>query len=326
MRIKLEKGRQKELILKAKNTETWKQLSNKIGLNEKYLFYELKNEMRLLPKEVYNKLCIIAKEDYDKYQEEELDDNWGRSKGGLISPGSKIKINKPLYSEELSEFVGAVLGDGHVCYIKKGKKIGVYVIRIAGDLVKDRDYHLYLKKIGQELFNLKSKEIFNKHHNERFLDFYSKELVEFFIDMGIKPGNKIKNQSTIPKWIFTKKSFMGTCLRGLIDTDGSIYRMSNKDPNLLRINFTNYNLTLLKDARNGFIKLGFNPSKIIRNKAFNLSRQKEIRKYIKEIGFKNSKHLKRFEEFSPVVQRSSIRGSGPRDPGSNPGGAIRIKP
>ena len=77
--------------------------------------------------------------------------------------------------------------------------------------------------------------------------------------------------------------------------------MSNKDPNLLRINFTNYNLTLLEDTRKAFIMLDFHPSKIINNKQFFISRQGEIRKYLKEIGFSNKKHLDRIKVFNSPV-------------------------
>jgi hypothetical protein len=141
-----------------------------------------------------------------------------------------------------------------------------------------------------------------KKQNERFLDISSKELVEFFIRMGIKPGNKIVNQSTIPKWIYKRQVYMRACVRGLIDTDGSIARMSNKDYNFLRIHFTNYNRTLLEDARKSFILLKYHPSKIICDTKFYLSQQKEIERYIKEIGFSNKKHLDRLSNFkkSPV--------------------------
>jgi predicted transcriptional regulator len=52
--------------------------------------------------------------------------------------------------------------------------------------------------------------------------------------------------------------------------------MSNKNSNLLRIGFKNHSLKLLDDTKNGFIKLGFNPSKIINNSHFFISRQNEI--------------------------------------------------
>ena len=91
-----------------------------------------------------------------------------------------------------------------------------------------------------------------------------------------------------------------------MDTDGSIFRMSNKDQNLIRISFTNHNSKLLEDTRKGLIVLGFYPSKIIMNRQFFISRQEDIKKYLKEVGFSNKKHLKRIKIFnSPVVQRSN---------------------
>ena len=300
MRLQLQKGKQQELILLAKNRLSWQEIATKIGLNHHYFANELKNEKHLLSEEIYQKLCSLANVNYDQWIERKLDDNWGRSKGGLNSRGSTIVLPNIEMNEKLAEFVGAVLGDGNVNFYKKGKEIGVYHIRIAGDKVKDNEYHTYLKDICKEIFNLNAKNVIRP--NERFLDIYSKELVIFFIKMGIKPGNKITNQSTIPLWIFEKVEYIRACLRGLIDTDGSIFRMSQRDFNLIRINFTNHNFTLLNDTREGFLKLGYHPSKIIHQRQFNLSRQDEIKKYLKEVGFSNKKHLDRIRNFlSPIV-------------------------
>jgi intein/homing endonuclease len=224
--------------------------------------------------------------------------------GGLNSDGSTIRLVKPSFCSELAEFVGAVLGDGHVHFTRrssKKRKIGVYHVKIAGDLKLDEEYHNYLAELSKSLFNLDPKFTIQKTHNERFLCLCSRELVEFFMEMGIQPGNKIINQSTIPKWIYRDNSFLKACLRGLIDTDGCIHRMSKKDPNLLRINLKNHDYQLLKDARNAFILLGFNPSKIIRNNVFYISRQGEISKYLKEIGFSNKRHLDRLNVFKSSV-------------------------
>ena len=126
---------------------------------------------------------------------------------------------------------------------------------------------------------------------------YSKNLVEFFESIGFPAGNKIKNKVTIPLWIKENNFFLKRCIRGLIDTDGSVFRMSKKDPNLIRIGFKNFNKKLLDDTREAFIKLGFHPSKIICGAYFVLSRQDEINKYLSEIGFSNKKHLDRLNEF-----------------------------
>ncbi len=300
MRLVLERGKQRKLILLAKGNNTWNHLSKILNIFPSYLSGDLKNESILLSKENYIKLCKLANVNFNKFIIKELEDNWGRSKGGINSPGSLKEIPKVELDEKLAEFVGAVLGDGHVEFYKKGRKIGVYHIRIAGDLIKDRDYHVnYLKPLGEKLFNLEGKETtrIRPKSSGRFLDFRSRRLVEFFSHMGIKPGDKIRNQSTIPKWIFKDKKYLRTCIRGLIDTDGSIARMSRRDSNLLRILFTNHNIALLKDTREAFIELGFSPSKLMNNRQFYLSRQAEIERYIKEIGFSNKKHLNRFIKF-----------------------------
>ena len=302
MRIILDKGRQRELIEKAKQGFTWGDLAKKLNLNQNYLMTELRNERRTLSEKNYKTLCSLAKTNFDKYISEKLKDNWGKSKGGINSPGSLKKIPKIKLDEKLAEFLGAVLGDGNICFYQRGNSVGVYGIKIAGDFIKDKDYHLnYLKRLSKNIFNLEAKEVIPKDKHERFLSLNSRALVEFFNSMGLRAGDKIKNQSTIPSWIFNEHSYIRACLRGLIDTDGSVFRMSKRDFNLIRINFCNHNITLLKDTREAFIKLGFHPSKIINNRQFYLSRQSEVGRYLKEIGFSNKKHLDRIKLFNSPV-------------------------
>jgi len=304
MRIKLKAGKQKELILLAKGNLTWKKAAKILEINESYLYYDLKNEVILLSQSLYKKLCEVTGKNYDEHIESTLDDNWGKIKGGTESrgKGSTINIKIPGKSEKLAELIGIILGDGNINYYKKGKKIGVYQINIAGDKNLDKDYHLnYVTPLFKELFEVKVKERLSKIGNGRYLVISSKQLVNFLISSGLKPGSKIKNQSTIPIWVWGNKNFLRVCLRGLIDTDGSIFRMSKRDYNLIRINFTNHNFTLLNDSRKAFLELGYHPSKIINNRQFHLSRQNEIKEYLKEIGFKNAKHIRRLNNFSPIV-------------------------
>jgi len=304
MRIRLTKGKQKELIEEANKKLSWEQLSKKTSLSKNYIRIDLRNERTFISDETYKKLKSISGKDFDSFIIQKLEDNWGRAKGGKNSLGSTIKLIKPKKDEKLAEFVGAVLGDGNLNYYKKGKNVGVYQVKIAGDYIKDKEYHLYLKKLCENIFNLKINEILNPAKNERFLVIYSKQLIEFFISMGILPGDKIKNQSTVPKWIFNNEEYLKACLRGLIDTDGSIFRMSNKDFNLIRIGFTNHNKKLLEDTRTSFIKLNFNPSKVINNRQFHISRQEEIKRYIHEIGFKNPKHYSKLPKFGIALSSS----------------------
>lgn len=307
MRIRLKKGKQTELILLAKKEKTWKELSKELEIKEGYLSHEIKKEIVLISENLYKRLGEISNSNFDGNIIEKLDDNWGKSKGGIESSknskGSLKEIKIPERDEKLAELIGIILGDGNINFYKKGKKIGVYQVTITGHKELDKNYHLeHITNLFQELFQLKTKESISKNTNARTIKVSSLKLVNFLLQEGLKSGDKIRSQVTIPDWIKEKDEFLKACLRGLIDTDGSIFKMSNKDPNLLRINLTNYNLKLLEDSREGFIKLGFYPSKIIKNRQFFISRKDNISKYLKEIGFSNKKHKDRLRIFQSLVE------------------------
>jgi len=86
---------------------------------------------------------------------------------------------------------------------------------------------------------------------------------------------------------------MQSCLRGLIDTDGSVYLCGNGS-RFPRLNFSSNIEQLKKDFSKLCKKLGF------RNTPWNgkntmIYRKKDIFKYRDEIGFSNSYHLGRFQ-------------------------------
>ncbi len=117
------------------------------------------------------------------------------------------------------------------------------------------------------------------------------------------PGNKKLNNQGIPKWVFNERELLSACIRGLVDTDGSIFYISKRNKNL-RIDFTSYIPNLLRDTQKGLFSLGFNPSKVINQKHIFLSSKKDVNRYIKEIGFHNQKHLNRvnkFDSYAPIV-------------------------
>ena len=307
MKLRLRKGYQQKLILLSKGNLTWRELSHLLEIPKGYLCNDLKYEKRLISEGAYHKMCQIVEKNFDKEIIQKLPDNWGKSLGGKNSKGSFKKISKPKQDESLAEFIGALLGDGNINFYNK-YKAGVYQIKIAGDFKLDKSYHLdYLKPLCQNLFKLNVKEIINQKKNERFLVIYSKGVIEFLQAMGLKHGDKIKNGTTIPPWVYNNVVYIRACVRGLMDTDGSIFRMSRRDPHLLRLGFTNYNLQLMLAVKSSFEKLGYSPSLSKNQKNLFISRQGEIERYLKEIGFSNPKHLRRLEMFrqskgsSPVV-------------------------
>lgn len=307
MRIRLKKGKQKELIalfLKSNNLSL-SSLARNLNKSMPTVYYWY-SEKNLLPLNVYK--ILDRKKEFKKDILEYKNLNWGQSKGGKLSSGNLIKIKNPKFGTKLAEFLGIMFGDGN-SYSNSLEDNGVYVIRIAGHSINDREYlENFVMKLVKDLFGLNGKTYLFKDKKAMHLIFYSKKLVDKLKDLGFPPGNKIKNKLKIPNWIKSKKSYAKAFIRGLIDTDGSIFRMSNQDPKLLRINFTNFIPDLLTEVRNILSELGFHPSKITSNGKIYLSRKSNISLYLKEIGFSNKKHINRLRNLkngsplgSPIV-------------------------
>jgi hypothetical protein len=198
---------------------------------------------------------------------------------------SKKTIQIPHKNEHLAEFIGVMLGDGGIYENKT-----VSQIRITGNSEKELKYFMnFLEPMIENLFAVLPVISCRKSEKTIVLRINSVETTKFLISCGLLSGNKVKNQVGIPQWIKNEKSLMKACLRGLIDTDGSIYRMTPQWPNLFQLSFKNNSKRLLQDVRDTFIALGFHPSKIFGNRIV-LTRQKEIYMYFKDIGSNNLKY------------------------------------
>lgn len=325
MRIRLKEGYQRKLVLLAKseNNFTWERLAERLGVARNYLVNEIRTEKRTLSEVIYNTLCNLADVNFDKHIVNRLDDNWGRSKGGVNS-GSfrepKLLVKKT--SVELAELIGIILGDGNIWC--DGSK-GYYYLRICGDSEKDRDYLLnYVKPLVENLFNVKM--FFTKYtgKNEMIIGVGNKDVVHTLNYFGLPAGNKKKNDVGIPNWIFESDEYLKVCIRGLIDTDGCVCPITGRD--YPYIWFTSNIENLKNTFKKAMDQLGFRTSKWRvhekRGDDTYIGNKEHINKYIQTISFKNKRHLDRLSKFAPIVQRPRIRPFRGRDPGSNPGGGI----
>lgn len=68
-------------------------------------------------------------------------------------------------------------------------------------------------------------------------------------------GSKLKQKVSIPNWIQRNRKFTLSCLRGLIETDGSVYR----DRKYKTVNFVTMNPQLAKNVMTSIAKLRFQP-------------------------------------------------------------------
>lgn len=184
------------------------------------------------------------------------------------------------YSDTLAEFIGILLGDGHLTPTQVTVTLGT----------KD-EYVDFVKDMVSKLFRIQSKYM-TAPQNAHIVYFGSTVAVKWLLSMGMV-FNKVKQQVDVPSWIFSKKNYMRAAVRGLMDTDGSVYLLRSG----VQMSFTNCSKPLLESFRRMLMQLNFCPSKISGHRVY-LTKQGDLRRYFQTIGFHNQKHTKRFLQFS----------------------------
>ena len=184
----------------------------------------------------------------------------------------------------LAEFIGIMLGDGNLYCNNKGQ----YVIRITGDLNKDKKYHEdFISNLFYGLFNKEMRV--QIYPDRRVLCCYSKHIFDQLISFGLKHGNKLENNVYIPDWIFDDDRYVIACLRGLIDTDGSVFpKSTNKEFFQIEISCAIPNLR--ESISQAFQKLDIkssNWSEGSNTPNCGIYKKEEIFKYCRLIGFNN---------------------------------------
>jgi hypothetical protein len=308
-RIKLKKGIQREIILQAsKKIGSLKKLSQRLDIPystaKKYI-----QEIFLLPEDLFNKIIKVIQSKKEHFEIEYFPKNWGKSIGGKkgmkaleekypekilewrrkglnsYPPINLKKIRYPNLNEKLAEFIGTYLGDG---------TITKYFIRISGDFRYDKPYFEHIKKLAHELFGLEATIRKEKKYNTLLITLFSKEMCSFLKnEFQINYGHKIRNNTSIPKKILENEKLCFACIRGLIDTDGSISRRGRQGTQFC-IQFTSHNKILLNQVTEFMIKKGI--FTFTDKTGTGTNKKEKIIKYFEKIGSSNMRHIVRFYE------------------------------
>ena len=310
-RIKLGKGQQHKLIQDlCDKYGSLKNVAEKWNISYS-MIKKYNQEIFLLPENIFDKIIYELEIDKSKLLFSYLDYNWGMKIGGkngmaVISKKYPSKINEwrreallkshnnrlkymklPDLNEKLAEFIGVYLGDG---------SLTPYCLKIVGDKRYDVSYFNYLNSLIFELFGLNGKMYLDKRSNTMCLVFFSKNLCDYLTkEFNLKPGDKIRNNSLIPSFILKDKDFSLACLRGLVDTDGSISRRG-RNGSQFTITFTNYNLNVLLQVKeisdnNNLFTFFSEKDKCLGTNSF-----EKIKKYFSKVGSSNLRHIVRFYE------------------------------
>lgn len=310
-RVVFYKHNQKEFMHSVCKNLSLKEFIRKHQLKIKYTtFRDYYSGKRSLPLDLFQALCKIGGRNQNNLDIKIKPKNWGaveggkrgiktlferyegslnvwRSKGGKISglkPHNLKKIILPSKNDErLSELVGAYLGDGTFTN---------YFIRICGDKRYDLPYFQYLSNITSNMLGINTTIRAARSKNQLYFEIHSKSFCDFFKKIGLKTGDKIVNKTKIPKIFLKNQKLIKACIRGLIDTDGSV----SKDGDSFSVRFTSHDDALLKQMHNITKLLDLFTFKT--GQEIGTRSKSKIFNYFSKIGSSNLRHIVRFCEFA----------------------------
>lgn len=224
--------------------------------------------------------------------------NWGQIKGGQATL-RKFSWHPPPYSDELAELLGILMGDGCLCkFYDRREQRKRHIIEVTGHSHELRYYETVVRPIFMKLFGIRG--YLYKRRGQNTLRFITKSrrIYEFLKSVGMPEGTKNKSKTfVIPNWIIETPNFAKACIRGLTDTDGTVFKSHGRWINICYKFGSN---SLIQSLHDALVKLGYHPTRIGKVYNFNpesrrthvcwqfyLSRHDEIMRFADEIGFHN---------------------------------------
>ena len=196
-----------------------------------------------------------------------------------------ININIPEFSVDLAEFVGIMLGDGG---------IAPHHISVTLNSLDEKKYSTFIIKLIKNLFNVTPKIYFKKESHALDIVVHRKLLVDFCLEIGLKKGNKIKQNIDIPDWIKSNQDFAKSCLCGLFDTDGSVYKHSyfskGKKYSYTKISFSSASPLLISSVSEILKNIGFYARIGRQCLSVHIDSRKDVDRFVSLIGTHNPKH------------------------------------
>ena len=210
--------------------------------------------------------------------------------------------------EEIAELIGIHLGDGCLSVTNTYQEYA-----LSGDLTEEREYYekrvipLFNRKIMVPLLGKPVKGKPDPSNGVYGFHVFKPEVVRFFCDLGFQPGTK--REALIPREIAKYRALVKKVLRGLFDTDGTLYFEKNysvhqsrhKRPKI-KLGTTSKKLAL--QVKIILEELGFKPmwkksykGKRDQNPVYSIviHRKTDIQKWLNEIKFKNPKHQSKIQ-------------------------------
>lgn len=171
-------------------------------------------------------------------------------------------------------------------------------------------HNLYSRLFYFEIFRIVKR---GDPYNSIELRIASKSIQKVLISVGFPRGPKLGKLS-VPKFVYRKKSYIRSFIRGLIDTDGSVYwRQSGKSYYLILV-WNTKSKSFAHEIKLLLEKLGYSPhiysttSKKLDSREWKiwrvyLNRKLDIKNFLSTVGFNNSTKIRQIRSKSIYLDK-----------------------
>lgn len=201
-----------------------------------------------------------------------------------VPPPALVTTKKRFFNRNLAYLVGAAIGDGNLSN-PNGRAVR---LRITCDIAYPNIVESISSALREVLPGNKIGIICRKD-NCVDVSCYSNKLEEM-LGWQARGGSKYKQKISVPKWILDDEEFSVLCLKGLFETDGSIY----EDREYTMVNFVTIIPSLSRDVFAMISSLGFRPNLQIHDpengeKKYTIRVSKNADEFIKMVDIKKIK-------------------------------------
>lgn len=200
----------------------------------------------------------------------------------------RASFSVPLPSADFAEFCGIMLGDGGM---------SAYQAVVTLNSAEEGEYALFVADLMERLFAIRPSIYIRKDKRAMHIVLSRIGITEFLKECGLKQGNKILQEADIPTWIKEDDAYRIACMRGLFDTDGSVfthrYTSKGKPYAYKKLSFTSVSLPLLHSAKAILNDSGLTP-RLGSRYDIRIDSKADVQNYFVRFGSHNPKHLKRY--------------------------------
>ncbi len=216
---------------------------------------------------------------------------------------NSTKIKNFKISEGLAELYGAMIGDGCLShYFSNCDKKDKFCFLITGHTHDEPYFRTIIQPILFKEFGIKGCIRFKKKDNVTRFETLSKRVFSFFEKLGFPVG--LKGNLDIPNEILSDNQLALACVRGIFDTDGSIYSRYSKQYPSHRKKYNYKNIEFKMNSQNVIFRIkevldsnGIKTTNIRKNRkahVLNIINQQSVNLFFKLVNPSNPYHKERF--------------------------------